>query len=275
MLPRLIHFIHGMVPPQGAGEFGLAEYLGLVTAQAHHPRHKLVLWYGHAPTGNPYWEAATRLAEAVRVAPPELVFGRPLHHPAHRADVLRLQVLMQHGGIYFDTDMLVLRPLDGLFIPAAGMGYQLHPHTGLPCGLGNAVILGRPRATFLQRWLESFEFFHSTGKDSAYDFYGVPMPLILARQYGGDITILPHTHFFRHSWDPAGLEAIFTQVVPMGDSHAQHLWASAAGPLMRDLTPERILWEDSTYNLAVRPHVAGLSAEWRQAFAAARPDPEA
>ncbi len=271
MLPRLIHFIHGMVPQDGAGDFGLAEYLAMVTAQAHHPRHKLVLWYSHAPSGNPFWQAAVRLAEAVRVDAPTVIHHRPLAHPAHRADVLRLQVLLEHGGIYLDTDMLVLRPFDSLFIAEAGMGLQLHPHINLPCGLGNAVILARPRSRFLRRWLDSFEFFHSAGKDCAYDFHGVAMPLILARQFGGDITQLPHTHFFRHSWDPAGLAAMFTQVQPMGDSYAQHLWASAAGPLLRDLTPERVLAEDSTYALAVRPHVAAFSAELRQAFAAARP----
>jgi hypothetical protein len=65
MLPKLIHFVFGMAPQQGAGEFGLHHYLCLKSARLHHPGHKLVLWYGHAPAGNRYWDAAARFCEMV------------------------------------------------------------------------------------------------------------------------------------------------------------------------------------------------------------------
>ena len=39
---------------------------------------------------------------------------RPLTHAAHRADVLRLQLLIAQGGIYLDLDMIVLAPFTAL-----------------------------------------------------------------------------------------------------------------------------------------------------------------
>jgi hypothetical protein len=44
----------------------------------------------------------------------EKVFGRPVSHYAHRADVVRLQVLEEFGGIYLDLDLISLKPVDHL-----------------------------------------------------------------------------------------------------------------------------------------------------------------
>lgn len=37
------------------------------------------------------------------------IFGRKVEKLAHKADVIRLEVLRDYGGIYLDTDMFVLR----------------------------------------------------------------------------------------------------------------------------------------------------------------------
>lgn len=40
--------------------------------------------------------------------------ARP-HLHAHLADVVRFVVIWKHGGVYLDSDILVLKPLDALF----------------------------------------------------------------------------------------------------------------------------------------------------------------
>ena len=45
---------------------------------------------------------------------PKTIFGRQLRRFAHQADVLRLELLQQWGGVYMDMDILVLSPLDEL-----------------------------------------------------------------------------------------------------------------------------------------------------------------
>lgn len=37
------------------------------------------------------------------------VFGNPVWHYAHKADVIRLEALKEFGGIYLDVDVLVTR----------------------------------------------------------------------------------------------------------------------------------------------------------------------
>lgn len=43
------------------------------------------------------------------------IFGRKVDHYAHKADVLRLEVLRDYGGIYLDTDILVIKGEFGFF----------------------------------------------------------------------------------------------------------------------------------------------------------------
>ena len=37
------------------------------------------------------------------------IFGNPVKRFAHQADVLRLELLLQFGGVYLDLDVLLLR----------------------------------------------------------------------------------------------------------------------------------------------------------------------
>lgn len=69
----------------------------------------------YEPTGF-WWEEWKRM---VAETPTELVmtkqrditeiFGKEVTHFAHKADVIRLEVLRDYGGVYLDTDVLVLR----------------------------------------------------------------------------------------------------------------------------------------------------------------------
>ena len=45
---------------------------------------------------------------------PRILNGAAVEKPAHVADFRRLQVLMQYGGIYLDTDHIPLRSFDDL-----------------------------------------------------------------------------------------------------------------------------------------------------------------
>ena len=58
-----------------------------------------------------WWERAIPLV-SLRPAPATVsIFGRPLAHAAHRADVLRLQLLIAHGGDIEAEDSYGYRPL--------------------------------------------------------------------------------------------------------------------------------------------------------------------
>ena len=55
-----------------------------------------------------------------------------LQRPAARADLLRLQILWQHGGLYVDTDVIALQPFAPLWSHAGVAGLE---HVCLPAGV--------------------------------------------------------------------------------------------------------------------------------------------
>lgn len=63
------------------------------------------------------------------------------------SDVARFKILYDHGGIYFDTDVEIIRPLDDILARGAFMGLECDPSPSLPSGtvnpgLGLAVTPG-------------------------------------------------------------------------------------------------------------------------------------
>ena len=79
------------------------------------------------------------------------------------SDVARLYALVQYGGIYMDTDVEVLRPLDDLLNYEAISGFESSSNisTGLmACEEGQSLI---------NEFLHEYDYLHFTDKDGSYD----------------------------------------------------------------------------------------------------------
>ena len=61
---------------------------------------------------------------------PTHVFGQPLSSVYHAADVARIQVLMECGGIYIDTDTVILRSLNRFRHFEMALGWPLGDYIG-------------------------------------------------------------------------------------------------------------------------------------------------
>lgn len=57
---------------------------------------------------------------------------------AFMADYLRLKILYEHGGIYFDTDVQLLKPLDDLLDTDFFAGYEYDYKHELQIGTGTS-----------------------------------------------------------------------------------------------------------------------------------------
>src|SRR4029078_12047374 len=113
---------------------------------------QVFFYYEFEPTG-PWWNLSRKLVTSVSIETPREIFRRPLVHVAHRSDVVRLQKLIEHGGIYLDADVLVQRDFDDLLDESVVLGREGD------IGTANAFILAEPNAPFLRRWLEAYRSF--------------------------------------------------------------------------------------------------------------------
>ncbi|MBP7273073.1 MAG: hypothetical protein KA974_04490 [Saprospiraceae bacterium] len=268
MIPNIIHFIFGLAPDFGGKPFSLVHYIAIKSAYEINKPDKIFFVCKFIPD-TIWFDKIRPYIEIVEVEPPTEIFGNPLLHYAHKADVIRLQRLLEFGGIYLDLDTICVKPLTPLLQNQFVMGVEelqnfsifskwrfnfysfiRHPFKAksfIRHGLCNAVMLAAPQTSFVQRWYESYNFFRSKGKDKFWNEHSVYIPAQFAQQYPNEITIVPPQYFFIPSYDERGLKDMFVNNTNFDESFVHHLWESKAWQYLSTLTIEDIRQQNSTY----------------------------
>jgi hypothetical protein len=255
-IPKTLHLIFGMASDFGGRPWGLVHHICLKSAIERIKPDKAFFYFEFEPTG-PWWELSRTLVTLEKVEAPREVFGNPLLHVAHRSDVLRLRKLIEHGGIYLDTDVFVHRDFDDLLNNSVVMGQE---GVDGEIGMANAVILAEPNAPFLCRWLEAFRSFRSKGNDEFYAELAVIVPQKLAREHSDEITVLPYTAFFWPLWTEEHLVWIFEsrRRIPLDDAYCTHLWESQSWRYFDGLTAQELKSVHSNFHGWARPLIADV-----------------
>ncbi|HTR43254.1 MAG TPA: glycosyltransferase [Pseudomonadales bacterium] len=262
LIPRTLHFCYfGLDTPWQ--DFSLVYYLAIKSAIEFIQPEKVFFYNTVEPQGR-YWEAIAPRVERIQCEPPREIYGRPLYHYAHQADVVRLQRLYQAGGIYLDMDTICLRPFDSLLKHPCVLGIQDYPYPKK--GLCNAVILCEPHSAFIEEWLKSYDRFRSTNKHHYWDEHSVLVPWDLAKMTGdnqsgrSDLHVEPVESFFRPGWWPGEQERLFARNEPFPQAYCYHLSRSQSQDLyLKKITEEYIREVDTTYNVAARKFLPNLS----------------
>ncbi|MCU0914607.1 MAG: hypothetical protein MUC88_08600 [Planctomycetes bacterium] len=210
MIPNTIHFIFGLDEKFGGKPFSFLHFLAVYSAWKVNRPVDILVHYHYEPD-TVWWREARKYVRLNRVKVPTEVFGNPLTHFAHKADVIRLEQLQQHGGIYLDLDVVCLNPFGPLLGHPMVMGCQAGT------GLCNAVILADPHSEFLRVWRDSYRTFDQHD----WSRHSVLLPFRLAQEHPDWIHVEgPYSFFY----------PVFNEPV-RGD-----LWARP--PLLR----HRLIW---------------------------------
>ena len=258
MIPRIVHFVFGMADFSVLRLWTALNHVCVMSAIDRLKPDRVLFHCAFEPLG-PWWRLTRRHVEVVKTEPPREIFGREILHYAHRADIVRLQVLLQDGGIYLDCDVFVHRDFDDLLDNSVVIGKEGKSPDEV-IGLCNAVILAEPGAPFLRRWYDEYRWFRSRGRDEFWNEHSVKLPLQLARQHPDEITVLPYKTFHWPISDKDGLALIYGPW-PGQDprsTHANHLWQSAVEPHWWNLTPGKLRRTDSAFSRWAAPYLAGL-----------------
>ncbi|MEO6785369.1 MAG: glycosyltransferase, partial [Chthoniobacteraceae bacterium] len=185
----IIHFVFGLSEDFGGRPFSLIHYLAIRSAHDCNQPEIIYFHYAHEPSGE-WWGKAKSYLTLHKIEPLREIFGNPLLHYAHMADVIRLDALLKYGGIYLDMDVLCVKSFVPLLHFEAVMGDEG------PEGLCNAVIMSEPGAAFIRRWYEEYRTFRSKGKDDYWNEHSVQRPRELAKKYRNEIHIESRFSFF-------------------------------------------------------------------------------
>ena len=254
MIPKIFHFVFGLAEDFGGKPFSLCHYLAIKSALDNNQDFTARFYYKHKPEGE-WFKKIEKNLELIEIDPPKEIFGKPLLHIAHQTGVIRLQVLLQHGGIYMDLDTISSQTFSPLLVHKCVLGIQ-GPHHGRVEGLCDGVILAEKGSLFLQHWLLSYQSHRSTGRDEYWDEHAVFMPYFLSTQFPSLLHVEPHTSFHYPLYHENHLKLMFEESHKFPQAYCHHLWETTSwNKYLKNLTPEKISSEDTSYNLIARRYL--------------------
>lgn len=185
MIPKIVHFIFGLTPTFGNRGFSYIHYLAVQMAHKLINPDTIYFHYEYEPNGM-WWEKIKPSLKLNKINAPDNIFGNPIISYQHKADVLRLEILKDMGGIYLDIDIIALNPFDKLLNYKNVMGVE--PSVGL-C---NAVILSEKGSEFISTWYASYKTF---SKDR-WNYHSIQLPMLIAQKMIGEVKIESYYSFY-------------------------------------------------------------------------------
>lgn len=196
LVPNVVHYVR-----YGKGDLSFFEFVSFLSV-VRFVRPCVILIHGDAlPTGD-YWTYILNLSPNivhVRRDPPQFIFGEKISYKEHASDIMRIEALLLYGGIYLDTDTVIVQ--------------SLKPFREFPCSMSlqssgymsSAFIMSEPNATFLQKWLEGYK---NEYKVENYVYNAMVYPKLLSSEFKD----LIHVDFGKLSrpWGQIGLQIYYT-----------------------------------------------------------------
>ena len=212
--------------------------------------------YFYEPYGK-YWDLIKPYLILEKVNPPAEIYGNKLHHYAHQADVIRLQALIEEGGVYADIDTIFVNPIPTeLFEKSFVMGKQGNE------GLCNALMMSEPNSPFAMQWLYDHNICFKGGMPGSDGWctHSVYYPLHLSKKIPNHIHIEEGSSFFNLLYHQPDIKKLFEDNVTLEDSvYSLHLWENVSWKShLGKLTPTDINTNDTTFNLIARKYIKDL-----------------
>jgi len=241
-IPKVIHFIYPWT--EKTRPWSLVNTLAVKTAISTYPDHEVIVWT-NAPSSVPLPFVTKRKCEL-----PTHIGGAEIVWPQYVSDVMRLQILYEHGGIYMDTDMISLRP----FKPYDDTILSFCWETEFCESICNAFMATPPINEFIHAWLQRMP---EAMSNPVWAYGGVVVPYEMTQDpfYDPHYNALNHRFFcpfdLSKNWmfDP-NLKAGARDI--MGNPCAIHIFETYWRDIIKDITPEWIEKNDCLFSELAR-----------------------
>ena len=257
-IPNIIHFVYGF--KENMEEFELYRYICIKSAYEINKPDKIYFYHYHEPYGY-WWDQIKSLLTLEKIEPPTEIYGNKVYHYAHQADIIRLQKLIEKGGIYLDMDTICVQSFTNLLHHSFVMGAQINSDNTEIYGLCNAVLLSEPRSVFATKWYETYQSFRSKGRDEYWDEHSVIKPLQLSKEYSKYIHVMHSSSFFYPLWyniqDILFHESIQIENYKYIIKHCYciHLWDTYHHNYLKTLDTTKIFSCNTIYNILCRKFI--------------------
>jgi len=151
-IPRVIHLLYF-----GETEFYNFHHRCVHSMLQYMPNYEIRLYNSKEPKNNKYWDDIKNQpgVRILKIDVPQFFDGFELKHFQYKADVVRLELLYEHGGVYLDLDMIITRPFDDVF--TSGHSFYISEERNGCRSLINAFLAAKPKNEFIKLWLNEFK----------------------------------------------------------------------------------------------------------------------
>lgn len=227
MIPNIIHFIY--FDSSCARRFSYMNALAVKVAY-HVQGATIYMHYNEEQKDNPNWESIKPYVKLMKMDAPTQFRGIPLNYIQYQADATRLELLEYYGGIYMDTDQLLLKPLTPLMddyqCVMGGESYKDHARdlhdTSAIQSLSSGLIMSAPNSQFITKWIENWP---KGFNQNVWANHAVVLPFQLSKQYPNDVHILETEAFTPFDFrDDYIFGKDYNNLRRLKDSYALHMW---------------------------------------------------
>ena len=280
-IPNVAHFVFGLEEQRQPLHF--VHYLAMESCRRVLAPEVIYFHHLHRPWG-PWWDLVAPHLELRTVELAPEVLGADYsgdlvpaaYRYAHHADFIRLDALIEHGGVYADTDTFFIRPLPpDLFHQPFVIGAEppvTDERTGeVRASLCNALLMAEPGSAFARAWRAQM----AEALNGTWSNHSGFLSQSLAERMPDAVHVERPESFFSFPADRTGLARLFEEQHPVPDGALSiHLWAHLWWSRdRRDFSPAHAGWctpsalrrARSTFADLARPYLPGTALPPRRA----------
>ena len=186
-IPKKVHFVYTQLKPQNWQDYAVVR-----SAIDYWEAEEVNIW---APQNEPLqgemWERILALQNVTvrEFVVPHTVMGKRVANKAHTSDIARIKILYEEGGMYMDLDVMALKSSDDvIYAPKTKSVVMATQVINRPKKtVSNGMIMAKPGAPFLKRWMEKYKDFNPGGE---WDHTSGEVPTEMFAAGEPDLTLL-------------------------------------------------------------------------------------
>jgi hypothetical protein len=212
-IPNIAHFIFGLKPQEE--EFLFVYYLSVYSCVLINNPDTIYFYYHYLPYGK-WWEELQwiKSIKFIKIDIPTHFGKKTIEKTAHKADKVRMDILLEKGGVYLDIDTICVKPYKYLLNNRVVLGKEI------PTGICNAIMMTEKNSDFFKIWIENYEEHFNT---NGWGEGSIILPYKLAEQYPNLLNLQEADLFFLPTWTE--IDRIFEKPVDIPSKLITlHLW---------------------------------------------------
>jgi len=190
MIPNICYFIFGFKKQEYP--FLFVYYLAVYSAYIVNNPDKILFYYHYEPNGV-WWDKLKdiKTLEFIKIDIPTHIGNKIIKKIAHKADKLRMDLLLNNGGIYLDIDTICVKPWKELLNNDVVLGKESSN------SICNAIMFTKKQSVFFKLWDKHYEEHFEPDK---WGEASILLPYQLNNKYPNLITLKSEDYFFLPSW---------------------------------------------------------------------------